>query len=230
MKNIAIIPARGGSKRIPKKNIKDFLGQPIISYSIQAALESQCFSEVMVSTDDEEIARIAKSYGASVPFLRSNDNSGDFATLADVVEETISNYRKKGEEFDYFCCILPTAPLTSSEKIKEGFKLIVAKKNNGVVPVVRFSYPIQRALKVENDELKMFDPESYNMRSQDLLPAYHDSGQFYWLKVDSFLKSKNFFAENTGIIELSEMEVQDIDTEEDWGIAELKYKIKNKLI
>lgn len=228
--NIAIIPARGGSKRLPKKNIRDFLGRPIISYSIKAALNSKCFSEVMVSTDDEEIAEIAKSYGASVPFLRSSNNSNDFATLAHVAEEVLLKYKEMGKKFRYFCCVLPTAPLLSPKKIQEGYDLLLKTRSDGVIPVVQFSYPIQRALKISNNKLKMFSRKSYNTRSQDLPLAYHDSGQFYWLKSSIFLKKRKFFIGNTRVIQLSEMEVQDIDIEEDWSIAELKYKIKNKLI
>lgn len=224
---IAIIPARGGSKRIPHKNIRDFLGRPIISYAIKAALKSGCFSEVMVSTDDKEIADVAKSFGASVPFFRSEKNSDDFSTLADVANEVLLKYAENGQKFKYFCCILPTAPLVSATLVKKAYKLLNDTRSDGVVPVVQFSYPIQRALKLKNNKLKMFSRKSYNARSQDLPVAYHDSGQLYWLKTNIFLKKQKFFIGNTRVIQLSEMEVQDIDTADDWKLAELKYKLIN---
>lgn len=223
-KNLAIITARGGSKRIPRKNIKDFLGFPIIKYSIDAALQAGCFDEVMVSTDDMEIAEIARSYGAAIPFLRSQKNSDDYAGTSDVIEEVLLDYKKMGKEFDYCCCIYPTAPLISVRKLIEGYDLLKKSGADSVLPVVRFSYPIQRALKVEDGKLEMIWPENLNSRSQDLMPAYHDAGQFYWLRVDSFLKSKNLFSKNTFAIEISESEVHDIDSEEDWKIAEIKYR------
>jgi len=224
-KCLAIITARGGSKRIPRKNIKPFLGHPIIKYSIDAALGSGCFDEVMVSTDDREIGEIAEKLGAKVPFMRSADTSDDFATTADVIEEVLLEYERAGNTFEYCCCIYPTAPFVSSVKLQDGFKLLKAKKADTVLSVVRFSYPIQRALKIENDRLLMINPENLNARSQDLMPAYHDSGQFYWLRTESFLQSKKVFTEKTLSLEVPESEVQDIDNEEDWKIAEMKYRV-----
>lgn len=228
-KVLAIITARGGSKRIPRKNIKYFIGFPIIKYSIDAAINSECFDEVMVSTDDKEIIDIAKQYGASVPFIRSNQSSNDHAVLADVIEEVLSEYKKLGKEFDYFCCLLPTAPFITSEKLKKSFKMLKESGADSLVPVVQFSFPIQRAFKIDNHNLKMFYPENMHVRSQDLEPAYHDSGQFYWMKTEEFLKQKKLFAEKTIPYKLSELEVQDIDTEEDWKIAEIKYKLINNI-
>ena len=219
LKTIAIIPARGGSKRIPRKNIKDFLGKPIIAYSIEAAIQSKLFDEVMVSTDDNEIAEIAKKYGASVPFMRSVENSDDYATLADVLEEVITEYRKKEQLFEYACCILPTSPLLREKKLKEGFDLLITDKFDSVRPIVQFSYPIQRSLKYENGKVTFFYPENQLKRSQDLLPTYHDAGQFYW-----FYSDKGLVSENRGAILVADMEVQDIDTIKDWKIAELKYE------
>ncbi|MBY0353731.1 pseudaminic acid cytidylyltransferase [Candidatus Babeliales bacterium] len=227
---VAIIPARGGSKRIPRKNIKSFLGQPIISYSIQAALQAGCFDEVMVSTDDVEIADIAKNVGAQVPFIRSASNADDHAMLADVIEEVLLEYHKQGKNFTYFCCILPTAPFVSAQRLKEGFAMLTESKVDSVVPVVRFSYPVQRAVRVDDDKLSMLWPENYNKRSQDLEPVYHDCGQFYFMKSQSLLEQKQLFAKNTMAIKLSELEVQDIDSLEDWKIAELKYKVINNLV
>lgn len=225
MKTVAIITARGGSKGIPGKNIKPFMGQPIIKYSIDAAKDSGCFDEVMVSTDSAEIAEVSEKHGAKIPFLRSEANSNDFATTANVIEEVLNEYIKRGHEFEYACCIYPTAPFISPEKLKEGFNLLKEKGADSVVPVVRFSYPIQRSLKIEDGKLLMIWPENLNKRSQDLMPAYHDIGQFYWLKVESFLKERVLFGKYTVPFEVPESEVQDIDNEEDWKIAEMKYKI-----
>jgi pseudaminic acid cytidylyltransferase len=225
MSSMAIITARGGSKRIPRKNIKDFLGKPIISYSIEAALKSGCFAEVMVSTDDEEIASVAREYGAQVPFMRSAATSNDFATTADVLVEVLSEYRLRGREFDSACCIYPTAPLVSPQKLVSGHTLLQQQDADAVFPVVRFSYPIQRALKIDGGFLKMISPENLSARSQDLMPAYHDSGQFYWFNVARFLETKLILSDRAVPIEVSELEVQDIDNLEDWKIAEIKYQM-----
>jgi N-acylneuraminate cytidylyltransferase len=225
MKNIAIITARGGSKRIPRKNIKDFLGKPIIAYSIAAALAAGCFDEIMVSTDDPEIAEVARSYGAKVPFFRSEENANDFATTAEVLIEVLNEYKQRGELFEFVCCLYPTAPFVTAEKLRLAYSLLLQTGADSVLPVVRFGYPIQRALKIEEGRLSLICPEHLNSRSQDLIPTYHDSGQFYLLRVDRFLKSRNLFAEYTVPIVLPEAEVQDIDTEEDWKIAEMKFGI-----
>lgn len=225
MKTIAIITARGGSKRIPRKNIKPFLGQPIIKYSIDVAMKAGCFDEVMVSTDDKEIAEISVKLGAKVPFLRSETASDDFATTSDAIYDVLTEYQKRGNKFEYCCCIYPTAPFISPERLMEGFETLKSNNADSVLPVVRFSYPIQRALKIEDGRLLMIWPENLNKRSQDLMPAYHDAGQFYWLKVSSFIEQKKLFTDNTCTIEISESEVQDIDNEEDWKIAEIKYKL-----
>jgi len=223
IKNIAIIPARGGSKRIPRKNIKDFLGKPIIAYSIEAAIKSELFDEVMVSTDDSEIAEIAKKYGANVPFLRTTKNANDFATTADVLVEVLAEYSKLGEEFNCLCCIYPTAPFVTAQKLKDSFKLMVEEKSDSVIPVVKFSYPIKRAFKINvNQKLEYIWPENINKRSQDFEETYHDAGQFYWINVKSFNKSKNLITENSLPFILSEMDVQDIDSRMDFRLAEIK--------
>ena len=228
MRNLAIIPARIGSRRIPRKNIKLFLGKPIIAYSIEAALNSDLFAEVMVSTDSEEIVDIAKQYGASVPFLRSEKTSDDYATLADVTVEVILNYKKQGENFDIICCILPTAPFVTPQKLIEGLKLLEKRIYDSVTPVIKYSYPIQRALQLnEKNRLSMIYPENLNKRSQDLAPSYHDSGLFYWGRTVSFLQERTFFMKNGGAIVIPENEGQDIDTMEDWSLAEIKYTILN---
>ena len=222
-RSVAIITARGGSKRIPRKNIKDFLGKPIVAYSIAAALDAGCFDEVMVSTDDCEIAEVARKWGASVPFLRSVETSNDFATTSEVLVEVLNEYRQFDKLFDHACCIYPTAPFVTAEKLREAYYLLKQTGADTVLPVVRFSFPIQRALIIEDNRLKVLWPEHFNTRSQDLTPAYHDSGQFYFFQVTRFLDTQNLFGINTVPIELPESEVQDIDTEEDWKIAEMKY-------
>ncbi|MFA7314335.1 MAG: pseudaminic acid cytidylyltransferase [Candidatus Magasanikbacteria bacterium] len=229
MSNIAIITARGGSKRIPKKNIRPFLGKPIIAYSIEAALKSGIFDEVMVSTDSKEIADVAISYGAQVPFLRSKENSSDHSTTAHAIEEVLSDYKKLGKNFTYFCCLYPTAPLVSANKLKEAFNILKTNGVDSVLPVVEFNYVIQRALKIDNNFIKMIWPENLNKRSQDLSPVYHDCGQFYFMKTNIFLEQKKLFVEKNAPLIINEMEAQDIDNEDDWKIAELKYKILNKI-
>ncbi len=229
MTSIAIIPARGGSKRIPRKNIRAFLGKPIVAYSIEVAINSGLFDEVMVSTDDKEIAEIAKLYGASVPFLRSKDNANDFATTVDVIQEVIEAYRIEKREFDFICCIYPTAPLIQIQRLQEAYHKLIASTYDSVFPIVPFSYPVLRGLELsDNGEVKMIWPEYMNSRSQDLKVAYHDSGSFYWAKQEAFLREGTMICKHGGGIVLSEMEVQDIDNESDWSLAELKYKLLNE--
>lgn len=224
MSCLAIIPARGGSKRIPRKNIKDFLGKPIIAYSIEAALKSGLFDEVMVSTDDLEIASIARKYGAKVPFMRSARTSGDFATTADVLLEVLSRYREMGKDYDSICCIYSTAPFVTPERLIECSGLL-SDEIDAAATVVEFSYPIQRSLVIRDNRLTMAWPEYKQSRSQDLEPHYHDAGQFYFLKVKPFLNSKAIWTDNMRGLVLSELEVQDLDTATDWALAEMKYRL-----
>lgn len=224
-KSVAIIPARGGSKRIPRKNIKEFCGQPIIKYSIDAALNAGCFDEVMVSTDDHEIAEIAKSFGAKVPFFRSPEMSNDMAMTAPVLIEVLEEYKKRGVEYGYCCCIYPCAPFITQQRLKEGIELLINSGADSVLPVVRFSYPPQRGLVIRDTKIQMVHPENYNVRSQDLEPIYHDVGQFYCLKSSSLIEEVKLYCKNTLPLELPELEVQDIDNDEDWKIAEMKFKI-----
>lgn len=221
MSSIAIITARGGSKRIPGKNIKDFCGKPIIAYSIEAALKSELFDVVMVSTDSEEIADIAKSYGAEVPFMRSQKNSDDYATTADVLHEVISKYEELGQHFDIMCCIYPTAPFVTSTKLKTAYEFMKKKKGDALIPVVKYSFPPQRCFVIRSERIQLLHPENMNIRSQDLEPYYHDAGQFYFWKTNKF---STVFVKNTVPYILDDMEVQDIDNIEDWKIAEIKYK------
>lgn len=222
-KAVAIITARGGSKRIPRKNIKLFLGKPIIAYSIEASLNSGCFDEVMVSTDDAEIANIAREHGAAVPFKRSLETSDDHSTTYDVIEEVLNEYKGRGVYFDYGCCIYPTAPFVTSEKLSRAFDLLVSSGADSLIPVTRFSYPILRSLKIENGLLMLNWPEHINTRSQDLPLAFHDCGQFYFFRSIPILKKKKLFTDCTIPMEIPESEVQDIDNEEDWKLAEIKY-------
>jgi N-acylneuraminate cytidylyltransferase len=222
MKRLAIITARGGSKRIPRKNIKEFCGKPIIAYSIEAALEAGVFDEVMVSTDDEEIAAIAKQYGASVPFMRSAEAANDFATTRDVLNEVLAQYKSIGKTFDAMCCVYATAPLVTSNDIVHAYQLLNQSNFACVYPVVQFSYPIWRCLDVAEDGSMMRHwPEYENSRSQDLPKTYHDSGTFYWHRIDD-----NAIVDGKlGAIILSEDVVQDIDTEIAWQLAEMKYQL-----
>lgn len=235
MRTIAIIPARGGSKRIERKNIKPFAGVPVIAYSIRAAIESDCFEEVMVSTDDTEIAEVARQYGASV-LMRSAENSDDFATTADVIREVIEEYRKMGREFDALACIYATAPFVTPSRLRSGYNLI----NNSGLPAtslhypataaftcVEFSYPIQRCLVLSGDSKRicMRFPQYANSRSQDLQKTYHDAGQFYFSTVKAFEETGSLWGPQTAPIILPETEVQDLDTPVDWKLAEMKFEM-----
>lgn len=225
MSRLAIITARGGSKRIPKKNIREFCGKPILAYSIEAALESGLFDHVMVSTDSEEIAEIAKKYGAEVPFFRSETTSGDFATTNDVLAEVLAEYEKRGMHFDVACCIYPTAPFVTAEKLKTAVAQLETSNADTLIPVVSFSYPPQRAMVVENERLVFKYPEYLDSRSQDLQPHYHDVGQFYVFRTDRFAVNKKLMVGDILPFIVSELEVQDIDNLTDWKIAEMKYRL-----
>lgn len=187
MKNICIIPARGGSKRIPRKNVKDFLGKPIIAYSIEAALQSKLFDEVMVSTDDEEIAGVARKYGASVPFMRSAATADDHATTADVLNEVILKYADRGRSFDACCCLYATAPFVTPQRLQEAHAKLDASDCIGTFTVVPYSYPVQRSIRIDSDGSSyMSCPEYKSARSQDLETIYHDAGQFYFTMIQDF--------------------------------------------
>ncbi len=225
MKNLCIIPARGGSKRIPRKNIKPFMGKPIIAYSIEAALKSGLFDEVMVSTDDEEFAEVAKQYGASVPFLRSDATANDFAGTEDVMKEVLDEYKKLGKVFDNFCCLYSTAPFVTSERLKEAYNML-SDTVDAAFTVVEYSYPIQRSLKKnEKGFVEMNFPQYADARSQDLEKIYHDAGQFYFVKVKVFEDEFTLWCKRTAPLVLSELEVQDLDTVTDWQLAEMKFKL-----
>ncbi|MBO5083175.1 MAG: pseudaminic acid cytidylyltransferase [Lachnospiraceae bacterium] len=224
MNAVAIITARGGSKRIPRKNVKEFLGKPILLYSIEAALNSGIFEEVMVSTEDEEIAELARKAGAVVPFMRGDENANDFATTTDVLLEVIGEYEKRGKYFEFGCCIYPTAPFVTAVKLKEGMEKLAASDADTLMPVVPFSFPPQRGLVIREEKLQFVQPEHALTRSQDLEHWYHDVGQFYCFRTENFKKNKILTMGNVLPYVVSELEVQDIDTISDWKIAEMKYE------
>lgn len=225
MSTIAIITARGGSKRIPNKNKRDFLGKPILTYSIEAALASGLFDEVMVSTDDEEIAQIARDAGANVPFMRSSAAADDFATTDDVLMEVLTEYEKEGRKFDYMACIYPTAPFVTAEKLQEAFRILVQEEASGVMPVVPFSFPPQRGMAVRDGRLEYCYPENAMKRSQDLETIYHDCGQFYFYHVEKYMACRGDLPDGYVPVVVPETEVQDIDKLTDWKLAEMKYKM-----
>lgn len=228
MSSLCIIPARGGSKRIPRKNIKPFMGKPIISYSIEAALNSGVFDEVMVSTDDEEIAGVARQFGASVPFLRSAETSNDYATTVDVLLEVVNRYKEQGKVFDTICCLYSTAPFVTSDRLKVASSRI-NDSIDACFTIVQYSYPIQRSLRInENNCVEMKFPEHLKSRTQDLEKVYHDAGQFYFVKTDALVKEKTVWCKRTVPLILSELEVQDLDTLTDWQLAEMKYQLLKK--
>lgn len=222
MKRLAIIPARGGSKRIPRKNVKEFCGRPIIAYSIEAALKSGVFDEVMVSTEDAEIAEIAKKYGASVPFFRSEEASSDFATDGVVMNEVLDRYEQMGKTFDTFAYIYACAPFITPEQLREAFRVLENSDVDSVLPLIRFSYPPQRSFVMRDGNVVWAYPEFKSTRSQDLEPFYHDIGQYYVYKTAAF-RSPAGIVKRSAIFVPDEL-CQDIDNESDWELAELKYK------
>jgi len=226
---VAIIPARGGSKRIPKKNIRNFHGKPIISYSIRAALESSVFDRVIVSTEDPYIAQIALQYGAEVPFVRPKDLSDDFSGTGDVVKHAVSELGL--HEQDPVCCIYPTAPFVTAEILIEGYKKLVESGASYVFSATRFTFPPQRALVCDaNGKVHPLLDEFIHYRSQDLEETVHDAGQFYWGLSRSFLDDVEIFSEHSVALILPRYHVMDLDTEDDWIEAELMYNAaKNRL-
>lgn len=225
---LAVIPARGGSKRIPRKNIKIFHGKPMIAWSILSAVNSGCFDDIWISTDDEEIAKIALEYGAKVPFIRPAHLADDFATTADVMAHAIEEYEKLNHILpDYVCCLYATAPFVMKDDLVKGFEKIKNDSNlNYVFSATTFPFPIQRAIKLNpQNTVEMFNPQFFNTRSQDLEEVWHDAGQFYWGKAQAWLNKEVVFSSQSGIIELPRYRVQDIDTEEDLQRAELMAKL-----
>lgn len=221
---VAIIPARGGSKRIPRKNIRTFFGKPVIAYSISAALESGLFRQTMVSTDDREIAEIAGRFGAAVPFLRSAGASEDTASTEDVIAEVLTRYREKKIYFDYYGCVYAAAPFVTAELLRRAFEKMTAGGASFLTPVVRYSHPPQRGRVIRNGMLEAAWPEYQSLRTQDLEPLYHDAGQFYFGRTDDFFRY-GMAGRNVMPLILSEDQAQDIDTVADWSLAEMKYRL-----
>ena len=229
IKNIAIIPARGGSKRLPKKNIKNFLGKPIIAYSIETAIKTNLFDRVIVSTDNPAIAKVAIKYGAEAPFVRPEELSDDFTGTHEVIRHAVKWLENSGEKIDYVCCIYPTAPLIQKKDLLKGFNLIKNGKWELIMAATNFSYPIFRSFKKSpNGGLEMIFPEHYNSRSQDLPKVYHDAGLFYWANPNIWKKNPKGYNEKNSIVEIPNYRVQDIDTFDDWKKAETIYKILKK--
>lgn len=223
--NVCIIPARGGSKRILKKNIKSFCGKPIIGWSIEAAIASKCFDKIIVSTDDNKIAKIAKKYGAEIPFVRPKSLSDDRTPTAKVISHAIKWLKNNYEKPLHVCCIYPTAPFINSRDLRKGLKIIKKKNSNYVFGVTNFAYPIQRSFKIKKDKtLKMLFPKYYKHRSQDLDEVFHDAGQFYWGKTSAWLNKIEIFSKNSIPILIPRTRALDIDTIEDWKIAEKMFK------
>jgi N-acylneuraminate cytidylyltransferase len=205
------------------------MDKPIIAYSILAAIESGIFDEVMVSTDDQEIADVAIKYGATVPFFRSRQNSDDISNTNDVLNEVLTVYKNSGNNFKYACCLYPTAPFVTAEKLKRALHMLTESAADSVIPIVEFSFPILRSFKMdEKSKIEFNWPENATVRSQDLAPAYHDCGQYYFFDVEKFLKNKRLVSDNTLGIVTSPIEVQDIDNEDDWQLAEVKFSFLQK--
>jgi pseudaminic acid cytidylyltransferase len=228
--NLCVIPARGGSKRVPKKNINPFNGKPIIAYSIEAALKSNCFHEVIVSTDNSEIANVAKSYGAIVPFIRPDELADDYTDTLSVIKHSIEWFEQRNTKYQYICCLYATAPFISANNINKAYQQLKESGTDYCFSVTSFPFPIQRAFKRTSDNrIEMFYPEHIETRSQDLEEAFHDAGQFYWGKAKVFKEKLPIFSKHSTPFLLPSYLVQDIDTLEDWKKAELMYQVVNKM-
>ncbi len=222
---LAVIPARGGSKRIPRKNIKMFCGKPMIAWSIEAALQSECFDKVIVSTDDEEIADVARQYGASVPFLRPKELSDDYTGTIPVIRHAIEWCEADGLDTQLACCIYATAPFVRAEDLCRGLEILKKTGSDYAFSVTSYAFPIHRAIRLTGEgRVEMFNTEHFNTRSQDLIESYHDAGQFYWGAATAWLKEKMIFTQDSSAVLLPRHRVQDIDTPEDWVRAEWMHK------
>lgn len=224
--NIAVIPARGGSKRIPRKNIKLFCGKPIIAWSIEAALQSACFDYVVVSTDDEEIAEVARQCGAQVPFIRPASLSDDHTGTTAVVAHTINWFTEQGEATSHVCCLYATAPFVVAEDLRIGHKVLTESGADYAFSMTSYAFPIQRAIRITTaGRVEMLAPQNFAIRSQDLEEAYHDAGQFYWGKASAWQQGNIIFSPASAPVLLPRHRVQDIDTPEDWLRAELLFRV-----
>lgn len=222
---LAIIPARGGSKRIPRKNIKPFCGKPMIAWSIEAALQSRCFDRVIVSTDDEQIAEVARQHGAEVPFMRPAELSGDHAGTLPVIGHAIDWFIGRGVAVEQVCCLYATAPFVRAEDLRRGLALLKGDDCDYAFAATSYAFPIQRALRIcVHGPVEMLSPEHFNTRSQDLEEAYHDAGQFYWGRVDAWQERRMVFGPRSRALLLPRHRVQDIDTPEDWERAQWLFR------
>ena len=226
MAKIAIIPARGGSKRIPRKNIRDFFGKPLIGYSIEKAIACNLFDEVMVSTEDEEIAEIALHFGAKVPFLRSDQASDDYTTTAEVLIEVLGCYSEMGIDFQWGCCIYPFTPLLNFTVFESAFKKMNELGRKSIFSVLEYSHPLERAIALSSKQNLILTPQNLSLRTQDAKKYFHDAGQFYWFEIKNFLNKKQLILPESSIYKLDPLEAQDLDTEIDWKLMELKYQYK----
>lgn len=225
---LAVIPARGGSKRIPHKNIKPFCGKPMIAWSIDAALQSGCFDQVVVSTDDAEIAKVARQYGAQVPFMRPAELSDDHTGTTAVIAHAIDWFTAQGQTAEQVCCLYATAPFVSADDLRRGLAVLTETGSDYAFSVTSYAFPIQRAIRITPaGRVGMFSPEHFNTRSQDLEEAYHDAGQFYWGRADAWLQGQMIFSPAAAPVMLPRHRVQDIDTPEDWARAEWMFKALN---
>ncbi|KXJ43817.1 N-acylneuraminate cytidylyltransferase [Marinobacter salarius] len=225
MNRVAIIPARGGSKRIPRKNVNPFCGKPMIAWSIETAKISGCFDRIVVSTDDRGIADVATRWGAEVPFLRPEILSDDYTGTLPVIRHAVDWLKEQNFPVDYACCLYATAPFVSAEDLQRGWRLIRQTRADYAFSVTSFAFPIQRAIRVtDSGRVAMFNPEHFTTRSQDLEEAWHDAGQFYWGKASAWLEEKMIFTEDSVPVKLPRHRVQDIDTPEDWSRAEWLFR------
>jgi pseudaminic acid cytidylyltransferase len=225
---VAVIPARGGSKRIPRKNVKPFCGRPMIAWAISAAESSACFDRILVSTDDDEIAEVARSLGAEVPFKRPSELSGDHTPTVPVIAHAVDWLARGGTPALHVCCVYATAALITAEDLKAGLQKLREGGFDYVFTAARFPAPVERAFRLAQDEtVRMISPEHYATRSQDLVPAYYDAGQFYWGRADAWLALKPVFSARATVLELPASRVQDIDTAQDWQRAELLFRLQD---
>ena len=225
---IAVIPARGGSKRIPRKNIKLFCGKPMIAWSIEAAIHSECFDRIIISTDDAEIAHVAEAFGGEAPFIRPAELSDDYVGTIPVVAHAIDWMERRGASVEFACCLYATAPFVLPQDLRDGFDILVQTNADFALSVTSYAFPIQRAIRVRADQrIEMFQPEFYSSRSQDLEEAFHDAGQFYWGRSTAWLSGLPLFSASAAPVQLPRFRVQDIDTVEDWTQAELIFNLLN---
>lgn len=223
---LAIIPARGGSKRIPRKNIKPFCGKPMIVWSIEAARESNCFDRIIVSTDDAEIANVARTHGAEVPFMRPPELSDDYTGTIPVIAHAIDWINHNVAPVEFACCLYATAPFVQADDLRRGLDVLNTSGADYAFSVTSYAFPIQRAIRITADQrVEMFNSEHFDTRSQDLEEAFHDAGQFYWGRTEAWSSGKPIFSHDAAPVPLPRHRVQDIDTDEDWQRAQLMFAV-----